>query len=137
MSAIVVGDANYTSFQRKLIELSFENIHKCSSGKSRHVSFMVKKNKILVIGVNHESKSHTLAHRFNFYHNCIHSELHAISRFPRHAAKYCDASLYNVRINRYNEIKLSKPCANCQNMLAAFNIRDIYYTDDDGSFKRF
>jgi hypothetical protein len=133
--AIVVKDNGYSAFHRKLIDIAFSNLHKCNGGKSRHFSFICRKGRLINWGFNHEAKSHTLAHRFNYFNSRLHSELHAITRFPRFSERYEDSVMYNLRINRFNEIAMSKPCRTCQKVLVAFNLKDVYYTNEGGEFE--
>ena len=39
-----------------------------------------------------------------------------------------------MRINRKGLVLGSKPCENCNKLLNAVGLSDIYYSNDDGSF---
>ncbi len=120
----------------KLISLARENIHLCNENKkSRHVSFLVKKNKIAAIGINKEQKSHPIALKYGFWHQRIHSELDVILKFPFPASELMFYKIFNIRIDRHQKIRLACPCKRCLSLLAAYNIKGCYFTDDDGTFQ--
>jgi len=39
-----------------------------------------------------------------------------------------------MRINRRGLILGSKPCENCDKLLSAVGLNDVYYSDDNGNF---
>ena len=45
-------------------------------------------------------------------------------------------SMMVIRINKKGEIRNSKCCVMCVSQMKAFNIKIVYYTDDDGSIIR-
>jgi tRNA(Arg) A34 adenosine deaminase TadA len=132
MPAIISCRANLAS---RLIEKSFEYIERCS-GKTRHVSFLVRRNKILSVGWNSKIKSHPLSHKFKYWNGSVHSELHAITRFRGSVSDISTCDLWNVRIDRIGDIRLSKPCIKCMKLLIAFKVRNIYYTNNLGEFEQ-
>jgi deoxycytidylate deaminase len=130
----LIIDGDYSGFQAKLIKTAFANIHRCSNGQSRHVSIVARRNKIICVGVNNEFTTHPLSQS---HARTIHSELHAIVKFPYIARELYKYTLFNIRIDRHNRICNSRPCKPCQNLLAAYAIGRVYYTDAEGIFQEF
>ncbi len=135
MPPLIVNDPGYSRLERKLIDFAFAEIHRCSSGKSRHISFLLKRSKIISWGWNEENKSHPLAQRFGYFNGAIHSELMAVVKFNKFANDISDCTLVNIRIDRHNQIRNSRPCLRCQNLLIGFNITDVVYTNGNGIFQ--
>ena len=108
---------------------------------SRHVSFLLYRNKIASIGINNPLKTHPRNLNYKFrgrndedisHFVGIHSELSAVIRLGEEdLSKY---TLINVRINRENEVSLSKPCGGCQDMIKQLGIKKVLYTDEKGEF---
>jgi deoxycytidylate deaminase len=105
-------------------------------GRCQHVSFLCVRNRILSIGTNSYQLTHPLAAKFGMRGNKVHSELSAIVHFPRHL-DIQRATLYNVMVRNKEEIRLSAPCKACQKLIAAFNIRRVYYTNEWGLFEEY
>jgi deoxycytidylate deaminase len=123
-----------TRFERKLIELARATIDFQEQKKAYHVSFLVRGKRIESIGVNHMRKTHSLSRS---YGQNIHSEVHSIIKYRGWNSNLTKCDMWNVRINRYDEVCNSRPCAPCQKIIADFGIRRTYYTDDEGEFSLF
>lgn len=128
-------------------ELKFFEIAKAISRTSEYPKIkigccIVKKNKILAVGVN-SSKSHPTQKKYNKYrgllpnyiHNNTHAELDAILKV---ANKEClkGASIYIYREGGMGHLRMCKPCAACTHILDDYGIKLIYYTDVDGFYRR-
>lgn len=112
----------------KAIETSF-NLKHLTPGRSKHFSFLIRKNKIVSIGWNNGSKSHPIAAKFNYQSQAIHSELHCILNADK-IDKKC--YMINIRIGQKDEILMSCPCQFCQTLLLHYNIRDVLYSTKEG-----
>ena len=132
---IIILNPGYSAFERKLIGVAFEYVERCSKGQSRHISFIVQRRKIITVGWNNEFKSHTLGRKFGQRAESIHSELHAISRFPHRDLDIVKTIMYNVRITRDNRIVQSKPCEACLKMVMAYNLNGLCFTNSEGVFE--
>ena len=105
---------------------------------AKHVSFVVRKNEIVAVGINRKDKTHPLAKKYGTRFNTIHSELDAILRASKkNNFKSCD--LINVRLSsdscrkRRPIMRNSKPCSSCMKLiLASPQIRNVFYTTDTG-----
>lgn len=105
-----------------------------------HFSFLFERNRLLAIGQNQSHTPNAKAIKFSNRFQCpevyrrqfLHSEIDAISRiFSRF---YIDSSikLVNIRLNKYGELRDSKPCGNCQPVLDGLNITKIWYSTNEG-----
>lgn len=106
-----------------------------------HVTFISKKKKILSIGINKPTTTHTRNLNFNYLDSegrnrsdltGLHSEMAAIIRLSVYDCS--KLTFYNIRLNKYNEIRLSKPCQGCLNLLNSVGYKNIYYTTNKGGF---
>lgn len=104
--------------------------------KSRHISFLLKRNKIISYGWNRPWHGHPLANRYGARHSAVHSELSALIRSDLRFSEVSGLTMVNIRFLKDGTVSLSKPCAVCQNLLRAVRIEDIYFTDQDGIFQR-
>lgn len=129
----------------KYIDLTLVLKDTCHNFKCRckHFSFIVKKNKILSIGINNPKKTHPRNLKYNYtgrYNNNIsevvgvHSELSAMVKYGFEDCTNC--VLINTRVNAAGKIANSKPCKGCQSLISQFNFKRIYYTTDNGDFDR-
>lgn len=120
----------YSRLESKLIHQA-RMLAPYSDGVHKHVSFLVHRNRIVSIGINNYKHVHPKGLKYGYI--STHSELAAIVHFPKqYDIKRC--RMYNVRIRKSGDIGLSAPCCKCAHLIAVFNIRDTFYTGDDGLF---
>jgi hypothetical protein len=109
-----------------------------TKNKFFHFAFGFKKSKLLAIGQNNPEKTHPqalmLARRFNtdIEHPYLHAETDLISRlWGKH---YIDGSLKIVvlRLNKRGELRCSKPCEKCSQILNSLGIYKIWWSEDNG-----
>lgn len=109
-----------------------------TKNKFFHFAFAYKKSRLLAIGQNNPEKTHPqalmLARRFNTdtEHPYLHAETDMISRlWGKH---YIDGSLKVVviRLNKRGELRCSKPCDKCSQILQALGIHKIWWSDSNG-----
>jgi len=125
-----------TKLERKLIEQARLIVPNLIDNKHRHVSFLVVRNKIISVGWNSYCKRSMLAKKFNYYDAFVHAELNAICHANRNF-NFNKATMFNVRISKDNEIRMSMPCKSCTKLLYAFNIKHCYYTCNEGGFVKY
>lgn len=124
----------YPKLFHKLTEISLaQSFHIYYSFK--HFSYIVERNKILSVGYNLPDKTHPLALKFGHRFYSIHSELDAITNFPYPNRFLKRCRLINLRISKDHTVRMSKPCQFCQKLIRAFNIREVWYTNDFGKFQ--
>jgi len=109
-----------------------------TKNKFFHFAFGFKKNRLLAIGQNNPEKTHTqalmLSQRFNLNieHPYLHAETDLISRlWGRH---YIDSSLKMVvlRLNKRGQLRCSKPCEKCEQIISALGINKLWWSIDNG-----
>ena len=103
--------------------------------KYKHFSFIIYGQTIFSIGVNNTTKTHPLAHKYGHRFASTHSEINALARFPYAIRLLRNYDMINIRLTKKGVVRLSKPCIHCQQLLMAFNIHNIYYSTNTGSFE--
>jgi deoxycytidylate deaminase len=119
----------------KTIEIS-KSLVEIPDSKNKHFSFIVFQGKILSIGWNHGWRTHPIARKLGYRFDAIHSELDSIIGYRGEEKRLKKCTLINVRVNRFGELGMSKPCPNCLNLLSEYRFKDIYYTNFDGQFTK-
>lgn len=105
-----------------------------------HVSFILHKRKIVSIGIN-KTKSHP-TNLFNprFEEDSekgVCSELDAVIKLINKTkidTKNC--KLINVRIDRNQELNISKPCVSCEKLIRYHGFKQVLYTNEKGKFEK-
>lgn len=112
-----------------------------TKNKFFHFAFGYKKNKLLAIGQNNPEKTHpqalVLAKRFNvnLAYPYFHAETDLISRlWGKH---YIDSSLRMVivRLNKRGQMRCSKPCHRCEQIIKSLDISKIWWSTDNGFYE--
>lgn len=117
----------------KLIRKSYNLADCIPFKKNRHFSFIMRKNKILSFGWNLINKTNPLCWKYKYEYPYTHSEVMAIRNFEFPPGLLSRCELVNVRLGA-NSVKMSKPCEDCLRMLAAFDFRRVWYTNNNGIF---
>jgi tRNA(Arg) A34 adenosine deaminase TadA len=118
---------------KNVVELS-RNLIELTPHRSKHFSFVVRRNTIVSIGWNQPFKTHPQAQRFGYRFNCIHSELHAILKFSKAVRELSHYMLVNVRLDKQGDVRMSKPCVTCQKLLGVFTFNEVWYSTNEGQF---
>lgn len=113
-----------------------------SKNKFFHFALGFKKSRLLAIGQNNPEKTHPqalmLARRFNTdtEHPYLHAETDLISRLW--GKTYIDSSLkvVVVRLNKRGELRCSKPCDQCSQVLNALGIHKVWWSENNGFHKQ-
>lgn len=126
--------------KERLIDIARSLVHK-KTGKSMHISFILKSNQLLVTATNDYTRQH-LAHKFGAYvahkesHDSSiyvasrHSETNALALFLNKFGNLdmSGLTLFNTRIGANGEAMNAAPCPNCSKVLASLNFKDILFT---------
>ena len=112
-------------------------------GQSYHFTFAFHRNKLIAIGQNNsnriDAKEVYFAKRFNLKKRqefaFAHSETNAIGKLWSRYHIDSSIRLVNLRLNRYGELRDSKPCNECKIVLDALGIDEIYYSTNEGFIK--
>lgn len=109
--------------------------------RQRLAAILVYKNEVLAIGYN-KRKSHPFQRQFAKHEEAIY--LHAEIDCIKNALRLYDeemiskATMYVLRVKRPDDDHkafvrgLAKPCCGCERAIAAFDIKKVYYTTDEG-----
>jgi|SRR5581483_2693052 len=116
------------NLKNKLIEFAQNLIHINDNITQRHFSFIVQRNKVLSFGWNKKKKTHPLAFKYGFEYPNIHSEIDAIINFPYTPWLLRKCILVNIRLNIFQQLRMSKPCRFCMKALCAFEFKEIWYS---------
>ncbi len=125
----------------RVLEIARALKPRAQTGDRFHVSVLIRKRKIVCIGVNDYNKSH-LAHRFGAYQShkfskdeyrpSLHSECSLAIRAG--IENWNGYEMVNVRIDNNGRAAMSKCCPNCERVVKALQPNKIYYSIDDVSF---
>lgn len=113
-----------------------------TKNKFFHFAFGYKKNKLLAIGQNNPEKTHTqallLSQRFNIQNEYpyLHAETDLFSRLW--GKFYIDNSLKMVivRLNKHGQLRCSKPCEKCDQIIRSLGLTKVWWSTDDGFDKQ-
>lgn len=117
----------------KRVELYFRqarNMAELSHFRIRMGAVVVRQRRIIGQGHN-VLKSHPMVHRPGNFFRCIHAEIAACLNGPRDLS---GADLYVCRILKNGAFALAKPCEACDELLARFKLRRVYYTTDEQKY---
>lgn len=105
---------------------------------------IVCRNKIISVGMN-SMKSHPMAAKYgkNEHAVYLHSEVDCIKNALREIDidDFAKCDLYVVRVKKPKPFSkqyifgLAKPCCGCERAIAAFGIKRVIYTTDEGGYK--
>lgn len=109
-----------------LIHLAIEEAKK-SDHKQKVGAVIFDKKRILSKGHNTCQKSVKKLHpKFQRFRYSVHAEVDAIIKAKKDLK---GTSILVIRLNKNNQFKLSKPCANCMNYIEYVGIKKIFYSD--------
>lgn len=131
---------------QNLIDLSRALFTTNHSLRTFHTSFIIYKSKIISIATN-TSKT-TPTNLLNPKNNqngedisrvrgtC--SELNCINHFiNKSSIPFKKCVLINIRLDRNNNIRNSKPCVSCFSLLQHYNFKAVFFSNDMGQFEKY
>jgi deoxycytidylate deaminase len=100
--------------------------------RASHVAFLIKSGKIEKIGVNKRRTHPEISkHPYHEGHVGIHAELDCILKINKEDLS--DYEMLVLRVDKNNNLAMSKPCSGCQSLLNQFNIKEIWYSDKNSN----
>lgn len=108
-----------------------------------HYAAAFEKNKMIAFAKNNPIKFNAKAYRMGEMFNIDtykeypypHAESHLVSKLlDRYNTIDPSWKIVVLRINREGRLLLSKPCDNCQKILDVLNLKNIYYSNNNGKF---
>lgn len=98
-----------------------------------HVAAIFQRNKILSIGQN-SFKTHPIAKKYGHRNSILHAEVAAIIR---HGLEDCSGlNMAVLRINRKNDLTISKPCPCCQSIITNVGFKKVFFTNQKGQWEQ-
>ena len=105
----------------------------------RHFAFLFLRNKLLSIGQNNMATTSGVAHKFGKRFGgkppefpFLHAEIDAIAKLWGETYISNRMSLVSLRLNKQNELLMSKPCKDCDVIIKSLGPKVIYF--DSGKF---
>jgi deoxycytidylate deaminase len=118
-------------------------MHHDLKSKHFHVSFILKAQRILAVGINNERKTNPNNLKYGYMDRNgediseyvgSHSELMAVRKLNEvDCRKY---RLINFRIDRRGLLTSSRPCRGCQNLIKFCNFKEVWYSTFGGNMER-
>ena len=123
--------------KRKLLSeclgIAIKNNHKHPEGDCyHHFSFVIQNNKIVEWGTNRRASA-IKELGFKSYSK-LHSEVDAFRKAKGIIEKNENFEVINIRLNKDNLIKGSKPCKCCYAFLKHLGCQRVWFTTNIGSF---
>lgn len=127
----------------KTIRKAYRNWSPCREIRCYHYAAVFDGTKLIGFTQNNPIKTHTGAYRIGEDFNLpkykeypfFHAESHLISQLlDRYNTIDPNWSIVVMRINRKGLVLGSKPCENCDKLLRAVGLMDVYYSTDFGTF---
>lgn len=127
----------------KTIRKAYNNWNPCKAIRCYHFSAAFDGTKLICFTQNNPIKTHAGAYRIGENFNLekykefpyYHSESRLISKLlDKYNTIDPNWSIVVLRINRKGLILGSKPCKNCDKLLSAVGLSEVYYSTDDGNF---
>ena len=108
--------------------------------KAFHFAFLWKKNRLISIGQNCAdkpcAKALYFAKRFKTHHRIkypyIHAEINAVQKVWGKTQIDSSFSLVSLRVSKDCILRNAKPCGDCQTVLSAIGVDDIWWSDKNG-----
>lgn len=116
---------------RRFIDASARAAEESEFPNYRHGALLVRGSSILNSAFN-KSNHINWANKFRAKdcgHATHHAELGAVLGMARE--KTTGATIYVARIGKHGELKMSKPCEMCQQVMSHVGIKKVYYSIDD------
>lgn len=126
----------------KIIDRSIEiaqSIFPDEKKKTYHFAFAWKRNRLLAIGQNDPNQTSPKALKFalkfgnkhQIEYPYLHSEIDLISKLCGRIYLSSKIKVVSIRLDSNFNLRNSKPCPPCQNILNAFDVT-VYYSNKDG-----
>lgn len=104
---------------------------------------IIYKNKVISVGYN-TTKENPIQKKYNISRgfdvhsakNSLHAEMMALNKIKDMDINYEKATICVYREFKNGKLALAKPCFACMNAIKDFGIKDIYYTDYEGTIHK-
>jgi len=106
-------------------------------GKIRHGAVLVKGGSVISTAFN-KDKFSAFGARFRQQGRgpaTHHAELGCVTGVDR--SKTAGANIFVVRVNRHGQLRLSKPCPMCHDVLKFTGVKKVYYSTNEGTVEMY
>ena len=132
--------------QKRFFNIAKLNSLESDFNRARIGAIVVEKNKIISAG-HSANKTSPVQYKYNKYrsfdipytevHPKVHAEIAALAPLlKRRDIDWSKVSIYVYREHKNGDVSCSRPCPSCMFLIKQLGIKNIYYTDWDGSFVR-
>ena len=128
---------------RRAVKISFDRFNPNPYQRRYHFAIAFDVNKPIAIAQNNpvkiDYKAYQIGQKFNIKHYqrypYVHAESHLVSKLlDNYNTIDPNWTICVLRINRKGLILGSKPCCNCDKILNAVGLTQVYYSTDCGNF---
>ncbi len=130
----------------KIKEIAFAFDKRDFVGRNCHFSFIIYKGRIIAFSNNTIKTTPVNLRNPRFSKEGYNisgirgscSELNAIKQLKNLTnipSKKC--SLINIRVNQQNQIRNSRPCFSCENLLQVFSFKNVIFSNSEGQFEKY
>lgn len=107
---------------------------------SYHFAIAYERNKMIAVGLNMpertDSRALKIAQRLNLKDKIeypyLHSEEHLIAKLIGMNKLDSSLNIVVLRLNKFGEFGMSRPCDNCCSVLNAYGLNRIYWSNSEG-----
>ena len=127
----------FTNKDKRFFEIARLISHTSEYKRIKIGAVVVKKNKIISVGVN-SYKTHPIQKKYNRFrfdiedtNHTLHAEIQALVNIP-YGTELNDLTIYIYRESRKGRLAKSRPCPSCMKLIKDIGIKKICYTTDEG-----
>lgn len=128
----------------RLRDISLALVGRNSHPKCHHFTFAYHGNKLLAIGMN-KAKTHPINLSLPYYNKQdknhsissevgLHSEVDCILKLGM--SDCSKLTFFNFRIDKLNNVTISRPCNGCSHLLKQVGYKNIYFTNKIGELEK-
>lgn len=100
-------------------------------GNFHHYTFIIQRGKVIEYGMNRCGPP-PLGYGYPREFGKIHSEVDAYKKAKGLLDSTYPFDIINIRLNKHDELRLSRPCRCCTNFLRSMECRNVYFSTDIG-----
>jgi tRNA(Arg) A34 adenosine deaminase TadA len=120
-----------------VVQFAKSKLSQHTQGCYAHFSFIVQNNSIIGYGVNQDGEPlvHWGYKKMKLdpsYTPKIHAEIHAYKKNKGLLDKNQPFEIINIRLNKLGELRISKPCPCCYQLLTDLGCKKFYYSSECG-----
>lgn len=119
---------------KRWINLCLKLTNKSRMPDYKHVSLLIKNGRVIAYGFNNKFRSGKLADPI-FEFKGWHSEVDCLLSVHKETIR--GAYLYNAAKTKSGRLANSKPCPCCQEFIRKYELKGVFYHDENGNVIRY